>query len=167
MLAEAAADIQDASEDGGHFHSELEEIIVAGEQLRIDRKVEELFERLEHCSLENQYGPTETHVVSSFFLHSEPRLWPTLPPIGRPIANGRVYILDGHGEPVPIGVAGEIHIGGAGVARGYWSRPELTAQRFMKDPFVEEAGARMYRTGDVGRWLADGNIEFLGGMTIR
>ena len=162
MLAEAATATQDASKEGGHFPSELEEIIVAGEQLRIDRKVEEFFGRLEHCRLENQYGPTETHVASSFFLHSEPAHWPTLPPIGRPLANGRIYILDSHGEPVPIGVAGEIYIGGAGVARGYLNRPELTTQRFMKDPFVEEAGARMYRTGDVGRWLADGNIEFLG-----
>ena len=74
----------------------------------------------------------------------------------------RVYILDVHGEPVPIGVAGELYISGAGVARGYLNRPELTAEKFLTDPFVAEPGARMYRTGDLGRWLADGNIEFLG-----
>ena len=83
-------------------------------------------------------------------------------PIGRPIANTRIYILDRYGEPVPVGVAGEIHIAGAGVARGYWKRAELTAERFVKDPFVTDAAARMYKTGDMGRWLKDGNIEFLG-----
>jgi len=74
----------------------------------------------------------------------------------------RVYILDTHGEPVPVGVVGELYIGGAGVARGYLNRPELTAERFLMDPFVGDGRARMYKTGDLGRWLADGTIEFLG-----
>ena len=84
------------------------------------------------------------------------------PRLGDRIANTRIYILDGQGGPVPVGVTGELYIGGAGVARGYLNRPELTAEKFVKDRFVDEPGARMYRTGDLGRWLKDGNIEFVG-----
>jgi hypothetical protein len=85
-----------------------------------------------------------------------------VPPIGRPLANTRVYVLDEQRQPVPEGVAGEIWISGAGVARGYLNRPELTAERFVTDSFVADPAARMYRTGDMGRWLPDGTIEFLG-----
>jgi len=108
----------------------------------------------------NAYGPTEATVWAT--LHRCREEAHCDPPIGRPIANVRIYILDGRGQPVPIGVAGELHIGGAGVARGYLNRPELTAERFLADPFSAEPDARMFRTGDLGRWLADGTIEFLG-----
>ncbi|MBD2812215.1 non-ribosomal peptide synthetase, partial [Xenorhabdus sp. Vera] len=77
-------------------------------------------------------------------------------------SNTRIYILDSRGQPVPLGVAGEIYIGGVGVARGYLNRPQLTAERFLLDPFSQNAGARMYKSGDLGRWLPDGNIEYLG-----
>ncbi|MFA1627698.1 amino acid adenylation domain-containing protein, partial [Rhizobium mongolense] len=105
----------------------------------------------------NNYGPTEATVVAtSGQLLSDN----TVPHIGRPISNTRVYLLDAHGQPVPFGTVGELHIGGAGVARGYLNRPELTAERFIASPFVE--GDRLYRTGDLARYLPDGNLEFLG-----
>ena len=110
----------------------------------------------------NEYGPTET--VVGCCVYEIPKEWAagSSVPIGRPIANTRMYILDPQGHPVPIGVVGEIYIGGAGVARGYLSRPELTAARFLQDPFHADSKSRMYKTGDLGRWRADGNIEYLG-----
>ncbi|KPW56401.1 Amino acid adenylation, partial [Pseudomonas caricapapayae] len=111
--------------------------------------------------LHNLYGPTEAAIdVTAWHYVAEQDIG--IVPIGRPIANTQIYLLDAHGQPVPIGVSGEIHIGGIGVARGYLNRPELTADRFLEDPFSAQPAARMYRSGDLGRWLADGNIEYLG-----
>ncbi|HEU4881787.1 MAG TPA: amino acid adenylation domain-containing protein, partial [Longimicrobium sp.] len=110
-----------------------------------------------HC-----YGPTETTTYAiTHPVRDVPAGARTLP-LGRPISNTRVYLLDGAGEPVPVGVAGELYIGGVGVARGYRERPALTAERFVADPFGGEPGARLYRTGDLARWLPDGTVEFLG-----
>src|SRR6266545_1462431 len=107
----------------------------------------------------NMYGPTETTIWSSIWkLHSSL----VSVRIGSPIANTAMYVLDEHQRPVPMGVIGELYIGGEGVARGYLNRPELTAEQFMKNPFVRDERARMYRTGDLGRWLEDGSIEFQG-----
>jgi amino acid adenylation domain-containing protein len=140
--------------------SGLERVVCSGEALPT-LLVQRFWERLPRAVLHNLYGPTEAAVDVTAWT-CRPGMGGSSIPIGRPIANTRIYILDVHGEPVPVGVAGEIHIAGAGVARGYWKRPELTAEKFVKDPFVTDVSARMYKTGDVGRWLADGNIEFLG-----
>ncbi|WP_373889692.1 amino acid adenylation domain-containing protein [Massilia sp. MB5] len=111
--------------------------------------------------LHNLYGPTEAAVDVTAWHCAGPEL-PDNIPLGRPVANTRIYVLDRHGQPVPAGVAAEIHIGGVQVARGYLNRPELTRERFVPDPFTDEEGARLYRTGDLGRWLADGTLEYLG-----
>ncbi|QSX79619.1 non-ribosomal peptide synthetase [Agrilutibacter solisilvae] len=132
---------------------------LAGEPLKREL-VERVFASSQAQAVVNLYGPSETTTYSTWV--SMPRAQGFVPHIGRPIANTQVYILDGAGAPVPVGVAGEIHIGGAGVARGYLNRADLTAQRFLADPFADDANARMYRTGDLGRWLVDGNIEYLG-----
>src|SRR5262249_22434335 len=108
----------------------------------------------------NAYGPTEITVWATGHDCSSDESG--APPIGRPITNKRIYILDGHGRTSPTWVAGEIYIGGVGVAGGYLSRRELTAERFSPAPFVREPGARIYKTGDLGRWLPEGRIEFLG-----
>ncbi|HET9986429.1 MAG TPA: amino acid adenylation domain-containing protein, partial [Longimicrobiales bacterium] len=107
----------------------------------------------------NLYGPTEATIWAT-----AQRLTRVGEPvrIGRPMGNVRAYVLDGHGEPVPVGVAGELYLGGVGVARGYRGRPALTAERFVPDPFSAEAGARLYRTGDRVRWRAGGELEYLG-----
>jgi amino acid adenylation domain-containing protein len=140
----------------------LREVITAGEQLRIEPKIARFFQRIPGCRLHNHYGPTETHVVTALTLHDDPAQWPRLPTIGNPIANARVYLLDKHAEPVPQGVVGELYLAGPVVARGYLERPDLTAERFLVDPFVDAPDARMYKTGDLGRWLPDGALEFLG-----
>ncbi|MBN2431270.1 MAG: amino acid adenylation domain-containing protein [Acidobacteria bacterium] len=144
------------------FPSSLSEVITAGEQLRITPAIRDFFLRLPGCRLENQYGPTETHVVSSYPLTGAPDNWPALPAIGRPIANARLYVLDPLLQPVPIGVPGELAIGGQPVAQGYYGRPDLTRAAFVPDPFAGTPGAVMYRTGDVAVWREDGVIEFRG-----
>ncbi|MCF5332595.1 amino acid adenylation domain-containing protein, partial [Pseudomonas syringae] len=131
----------------------LQTLLIGGDRLRQFPNPDS------RVALINNYGPTETTVVATSGLIDAKQ---SVLHIGRPIANTQVYLLDAHGQPVPIGVSGEIYIGGAGVARGYLNRPELTAERFLDDPFSAEPAARMYRSGDLGRWLADGNIEYLG-----
>jgi amino acid adenylation domain-containing protein len=133
-------------------------ILCGGEAL-----AQQLADRLLDCSegLWNLYGPTETTIWSAVHEVGRGR---GLIPIGRPIANTTIYILGERGLPIPVGASGEICIGGAGLARGYVNRPDLTAESFIPDPFSRTPGARMYRTGDLGRYSLDGSIEYLGRM---
>nr|WP_280515409.1 non-ribosomal peptide synthetase [Xanthomonas sp. D-109] len=143
--------------DSGPLPPTIRQVNLAGEPLK-ESLVKRLFDQSNISAVANLYGPSETTTYSTWVRMT--RETGFAPHIGRPIANTRVYILDRHQQPVPIGVAGELLIGGAGVSRGYLGRPDLTAERFLPDPFV--AGARMYRTGDLGRWRQDGTIEYLG-----
>ena len=138
----------------------LARVVCSGEALPA-ALLQRFQERIPHAALHNLYGPTEAAVDVTAWTAAA-HFQDSMVPIGRPVWNTQMYILDGHGEPVPMGVTGELYIGGVQVARGYLNRPELTAERFVADPFSSEPGARMYRTGDLARWLADGNIEYLG-----
>jgi amino acid adenylation domain-containing protein len=146
----------------GRVPTGLKDIITAGEQLQITPEIVALLEQLPDCKLHNHYGPTETHVVTALTLEGEPKRWPKIPTIGTPVWNTSIYLLDKLGQPVPAGATGEIYIGGTAVARGYLRRPDMTAQRFLCDPFSDDPAARMYSTGDLGRWRADGTLEYLG-----
>ena len=153
-----------AGDEDGEVPAELRLVIIGGERA-LPERLRAWRERFgERVRLVNTYGPTETTVVVTLC---------DLPPvaeedakrhvpIGRPTSNTRAYVLDPRGEPVPIGVPGELYIGGGGVARGYLDRPDLTAERFVPDPFGAEPGARVYRSGDRVRYLPDGTLEFVG-----
>ncbi len=158
----ALQNLCEAAEDLGLSVPSLRDVITAGEQLKATAQIRSFFARHEHCTLFNHYGPTESHVVTCFRLTGPTDAWPELPPIGQPIAGAKIHVLDRHLQPVPIGVPGELCIGGVSIARGYLNRPELTGERFLPDRFSGEPGARLYRTGDLARYRADGTIEFLG-----
>jgi amino acid adenylation domain-containing protein len=154
-LAEAAA-----TEES--LPSSLRQVITAGEQLKITPQIARLFQRLDDCTLDNHYGPTETHLATMWRLEGEAESWIKLPPIGKPIANAQIYVLDDALQPVPIGVFGELYIGGAQLARGYLNRAGQTAERFIAHPFDREGGGRLYRTGDLARYTAEGVLEYGG-----
>ena len=141
----------------------LKEIITAGEQLRVTPALRRLARRLEGCVLHNHYGPTESHVCTAFTLSGDAEAWPELcrpSAVPSPMPASTCWMRTW--QPVPVGVPGELYIGGEVLARGYLDRPELTAERFIPDPFSTDPGARLYRTGDLARYLPDGNLEFLG-----
>lgn len=136
----------------------VREVMTAGEQLQITPKIANFFKQT-GCILHNHYGATECQDVTTFTLTGDANSWPVLPPIGRPINNIQTYILDEFYQPVPIGVAGELYIGGDGIARGYFNQPSLTQEKFIPNPF---GVGSLYKTGDLARYLRDGNIEHLG-----
>jgi len=143
---------------------QLKLVIVGGDRLLPEMVQGWRQTPLRSARLLNAYGPTETTITATFYElprgdEHEPNV-----PIGRPVPPRTIYILDRAGHPVPVGVSGEIHIGGPLLARGYLSRPELTAERFVADPFSSEPGARLYKTGDLARYRPDGTIEYMGRM---
>ncbi len=133
-------------------------IVTAGEQVVVSERFRR-FLKENNVTLHNHYGPSETHVVTALTLEPSGEI-PDLPPIGKPLPNTPIYIVDRRMQLQPIGVPGELLIGGVQVGRGYWNREDLTAEKFITDPFIP--GQKVYRTGDLSRWLPDGTIEFLG-----
>jgi aspartate racemase len=155
----------------GLFHVMVEERLadlrclrqlLAGGDVLSPAQVERFLREAAGCTLINGYGPTENTTFSCTYEMKEATQFASAVPIGRPIANTEAYILDEQMEPAPVGVRGELYLGGAGLARGYQQQAELTAERFVPHPFAGEGGARLYRTGDVGRYGKTGEIEFLG-----
>ena len=156
---------QDLAQEYEHqqcWPQHLREIITAGEQLYLTPSVRLWFRQIARCRLHNHYGPTESHVVTACFLEREVQRWSNAPPIGRPIANTQIYILDQYGQPAPVGVIGELYIGGMNLARGYLARPDLTAERFVPHPWSLVGGERLYRTGDLACYQEDGTLEYHG-----
>ncbi|MER5985967.1 amino acid adenylation domain-containing protein [Streptomyces sp. NPDC001787] len=159
MVLEQLA-VQDAAEAAAPLP--LREIVTAGERLVLTAGIRAFLSRLPDVVLENQCGPTETHAVVAHLMTGPPEHWPTHPPIGTPIANTRVHVLDERLRPVPVGVPGELYVTKPWPARGYVGSPGLTAQRFLPSPFGDAPGQLMYRTGDLVRRRHDGAVEFLG-----
>ena len=141
--------------------SGVRQLLTGGESL-CPARARKALSRLDGCRLINCYGPTENSAFTSRHVMTSPEQVGQSVSIGRPVPNTRVYVLDRHLEPVPIGVPGELCTSGDGLARGYLNRPELTAERFVPDPFCGDNGGLLYKTGDLARWLPDGRLEFLG-----
>ena len=150
---------EEGRQAGGLGH--LREVITAGEQVRIGSSLVEFFEKHPAARLHNHYGPSETHVATAGPLPANPHQWRTLPSIGRPISNHRLFCLDRRGDLVGVEEVGELHIGGVGVSRGYHGRPRRTAESFVPDPFGREPGARLYRSGDLVRRDSVGALHFV------
>lgn len=136
-------------------------IFMTGGDVLSPRSANRALELMNNGTLFNDYGPTECTELSTCYKLNSPHLSGPIP-IGRPLSNTTIHILDRFQQPVPVGVPGEIYIGGDGVARGYLNRPELTRAKFLRNPFSPDPEARLYRSGDIGRWRNDGNIEFIG-----
>nr|WP_253774194.1 non-ribosomal peptide synthetase [Goodfellowiella coeruleoviolacea] len=149
-----------AAADAGEDLPALRDVAQAGEALVLGEHVRAFFAAVPDRVLHNHYGPAETHVVTAHTLPADVTDWPARAPIGTPVTNAAVYVLDERLAPVAPGVAGELYIAGDCLARGYLGRPGLTAERFVANPFTP--GARLYRTGDLARWHRDGHLDYLG-----
>ncbi|WKZ67917.1 MAG: amino acid adenylation domain-containing protein [Flavobacteriales bacterium] len=152
--------LAEAVERTGEVPSTLKEVFTSGEQLKITPAIANLFKHLPGCRFCNQYGPTEGHVVSELELKGDPSSWPALPNIGTAIDNVKLYVLDEQMKPVAKGEEGELYLGGACVAKGYIGRDDLTAERFLADPFIP--GGRLYKTGDRAAELPNGEVDYKG-----
>jgi len=139
----------------------VRQLLAGGDVLSVPH-VKKLLHQLNRCILINGYGPTENTTFTCCYAITDPSQIGNSVPIGRPIANTQVYLLDTQMQLVPIGVAGELYIAGVGLAKGYLNRPDLTEEKFIPNPFSNEPGSRLYKTGDLARYLPDGNIEYLG-----
>jgi amino acid adenylation domain-containing protein len=149
------------------FPESLRHVVTAGERLIITPAIRALFLALPHCRLDNHYGPTEAHLVTSFTLPADRQAWPPVPPIGSPVREVCAWVLDDRLKPVPEGEVGELYVGGSGLAAGYLGDAALTASRFVASPVLAGAAqastsARLYRTGDLARASADGTYDFAG-----
>jgi amino acid adenylation domain-containing protein len=145
-----------------HIPACLQEVMTAGEQLKVTPQIASFFKALPGAVLYNQYGPTETHVVTQLKLDGDASLWPALPSIGVPISNTDIIILGDALKQLPYGQTGELCVGGLSLANGYLNKPDLTAEKFTNWQETEDMVTRVYRTGDLARYLPDGNIEYLG-----
>lgn len=151
-----------ASKRLGIVPQTLQQVVTAGERLIVTEAISDFFSALPTCRLDNHYGPTEAHLVTSLTLSQDTKNWPSLPPIGTAVGAVTVHNLDNDLAQVPPGELGELYVGGHGIARGYLNAPDLTAERFLPDPFSAAMGARMYKTGDVVRLNANGVSDFIG-----
>jgi aspartate racemase len=139
----------------------LRQLVAGGDVVPLPQ-ARRVLEEIPGCRLIDGYGPTENTTFTACRTVTRADLERPSIPIGRPLGNTTVYVLDGDLQPVPVGVRGDLYTGGLGLARGYFGRPDLTAEAFVPDPLAERAGERLYRIGDLARWLPDGNLEFLG-----
>ena len=156
-----AALFHELVDDGLDCFRGVRQLLVGGDVVSPRHAINAL-RRSPACRLINGYGPTECTTFACCYPMTSPAQVGVSTPIGRPISNTQVYVLDGQRQPVPLGVTGELYIGGDGLARGYWNHPDLTAERFVANPFDRDLRSRLYRTGDLVRWLPDGTLDFMG-----
>ena len=161
VALQSLSEVVSRAGDSGFIPGFLRDVVTAGEQLQITSQVAAFFQGMPECVLHNHYGPSETHVVTAYTLQGSPDHWPALPPIGSPISNCTVRVLNDSGRPVNTGEEGELYIGGNCVAIGYIGLEVATKEAFVTDP-CSESGGTFYRTGDLVKQHPDGNFQFLG-----